>query len=82
MAPGATLAQAAAPAPTNQAAPAAAAPTDAAPVPGPEAQGTAPVTTTAANDVTKVGGKYMKDGRKATKTEIAEFKKAGKAKQE
>jgi hypothetical protein len=80
MAPGLAQAQLAPPAPTEQAAPAGAAPAD--PAPSPETPATAPATTASADGVTKEGGKYMKDGRKATKTEIAEFKKAEKAKPE
>lgn len=89
MSPTLAQAQSAAPAPVDQAAPPAAdqsAPATAAPADPAAATsaapGTAPVATASADGVTKEGGKYMKDGRKATKTEIAEFKKAGKAKPE
>ncbi|QYE36495.1 hypothetical protein KZX46_11550 [Polymorphobacter sp. PAMC 29334] len=51
--------------------------------PAPVAADAATTTTAAAFDgVTKEGGKYMKDGRPATKTEIASYKKAEKARHE
>jgi hypothetical protein len=96
--PAISQAQSAAPttalAPDAQAAPAALAPsaqatpdTQAAPAglataPAGEVATAAPATAAAAGGVTKEGEKYMKDGRKATKTEVAEFKKAEKAKHE
>lgn len=42
----------------------------------------APATTASADGVTKEGGKFTKDGRKATKVEVAEYKKAAKARHE
>ncbi len=52
-------------------------------VQAPVAADAASTTTAAASDgVTKEGGKYMKDGRPATKTEIASYKKAEKARHE
>jgi len=68
-------------APADQSAPAAAPQTDPSSNSTSATQEAAP-TTASADGVTKVGGKYMKDGRKATKPEIAEFKKTEKAKQE
>ena len=86
MAPLAVQAQTVAPAaPADQALPAAPAapePAAAAAAPAAEAAPAAPAVASAADGVTKEGGKYMKDGRKATKVEIAEYKKAGKAKTE
>ncbi|WP_419814598.1 hypothetical protein [Glacieibacterium sp.] len=88
MLPMVAQAQSAAPAtaPVDQAMPAAPAAPDpaAAPAatPAAEAPATAPAVASAADGVTKEGGKYMKDGRKATKDEIAEYKKAGKARHE
>lgn len=82
------VAQAQMAAPATQAAPptvtpaqpdAAAAPAQAA---APDAA-SAPTTTAAASDgVTKEGNRYVKDGRPATKVEIAAFKKASKTRSE
>ena len=87
MLPMVAQAQSAAPAtaPVDQAMPAAPAAPDpsSAPAATPAAEAPAAAPTVAAADgVTKEGGKYMKDGRKATKDEIAEYKKAGKARHE
>ncbi len=68
---------------------AAAPPTAIAPAPGAEAPGAVPpdavapgAVTTAESAVTKEHGKYVKDGRPATRTEIALYKKAAKSKPE
>lgn len=86
MAPLAVQAQSvapAAPAATDQAVPATPAPPEpAAAAPAAEAPAAAPAIASAADGVSKEGGTYMKDGRKATKVEVAEFKKTGKAKRE
>jgi hypothetical protein len=90
IAPMAAQAQTAAPAPTDQVGPAAApaaTPADPALAPAPAADpaaapAAAPAATSIADGVTKEGGKYMKEGRKATKAEIAEYKKAEKARHE
>jgi len=66
-------------APVDQAEPAVTAPAEPELATTPAA---APVTASAADGVTREGSKYMKDGRKATKVEVAEFKKAQKAKPE
>jgi hypothetical protein len=85
MAPLAVQAQTVAPAaPADQALPAAPAAPEpaAAAASAAEAAPAAPEVASAADGVTKEGGKYMKDGRKATKVEVAEYKKASKAKTE
>ncbi len=89
---GGTIAHAQSTAPMTAVAPAEQAPPPSvtAVPPEPAAQAAAPVaaeaastTTAAASDgVTKEGGKYLKDGRPATKTEIASYKKAEKARHE
>jgi len=65
-------------APAEPAAPA----VEAAPAPATISEAPAAVTASAADGVTKEGGKYLKDGRKATKVEIAEYKRAKKAKRQ
>lgn len=51
--------------------------------PAPAAADAAGTTTASASDgVTKEGGKYVKDGRPATKVEIASYKKASKVRHE
>jgi hypothetical protein len=86
MMPLAAQAQTIAPAaPVDQAVPATPAPPEpaaAAAAPAAEAPAAAPAVASAADGVTMEGGKYMKDGRKATKVEVAEYKKAGKARHE
>ncbi|UAJ10012.1 hypothetical protein [Polymorphobacter megasporae] len=55
----------------------------AAQAPAPLAAEAASTTTASASDgVTKEGGKYVKDGRPATKVEIASYKNAGKSRHE